>query len=141
MAGYTHLLDTSMVSDLVRHPQGVAAARLAHVGVERVCTSIIVVSELRYGAEKKASTKLSRQLEQVLSGLAILPYTTPADFHYGRIRASLQRIGQPIGYNDLLIAAHALALDAIMVTDNVGEFTRVPGLRVENWLERAGGAL
>lgn len=135
MDGHTHLLDTNIVSDLVRHPQGAAAACLAKVEPARVCTSLIVVSELRYGVEKKGSERLARQLEQVLAGLDILPYTTPADFHYGRIRAALQRIGQPIGYNDLLIAAHAMALDAVLVTDNMREFERVPGLRVENWLD------
>ncbi len=134
MDAYTHLLDTNIVSDLVRRPQGMAASRLALVEPAKVCTSLIVASELRYGAEKKGSERLSRQLEQVLAGLDILPYATPADFHYGRIRAALQRVGQPIGGNDLLIAAHALALDAVLVTDNVGEFGRVPGLRVENWL-------
>ena len=133
--GYTHLLDTNIVSDLVRHPQGKAAQCLALVDPTRVCTSIIVVSELRYGVEKKGSVKLTRQLEKVLSGLDSLPYANPADFHYGRIRAKLQLLGQPIGYNDFLIAAHALALDAILVTDNVREFNRVPNLRVENWLD------
>lgn len=130
-----YLLDTNIVSDLVRHPQGAVAGHIARVGAEWVCTSLIVVSELRYGAVKKSSAKLSQQLERVLEGLPILPYATPADFHYGRIRAELQRIGQPIGYNDFLIAAHALALDAVVVTDNLREFGRVPGLRVENWLE------
>jgi tRNA(fMet)-specific endonuclease VapC len=134
MDGYTHLLDTNIVSDLARRLQGKAAARLALVELARVCTSLIVVSELRYGVAKKGSERLARQLEQVLAGLDILPYATQADFHYGRIRAALQSAGQPIGGNDLLIAAHALALDAALVTDNEGEFVRVPGLRVENWL-------
>jgi tRNA(fMet)-specific endonuclease VapC len=134
MGAYVHLLDTNIVSDLVRRPQGKAAAHLATVDPSRVCTSLIVVSELRYGAEKKGSPKLNQQLEQVLYGLDILPYSSPAEVHYGRIRAHLQRVGQPIGANDLLIAAHALALDAILVTDNLREFTRVPGLQVENWL-------
>ena len=132
---YAYLLDTNIVSDLVRHPQGIAAGHIARVGAERVCTSLIVVSELRYGVEKKGSARLSRQLEQVLAGLPILPYATPADVHYGHIPAALQAIGQPIGYNDFLIAAHCLAIDAVLVTDNVREFERVPGLAVENWLE------
>jgi tRNA(fMet)-specific endonuclease VapC len=131
---YDYLLDTNIVSDLVRHPQGIVAQRIAHIGPERLCTSLIVVSELRYGAAKKGSARLSQQLERILEGLAILPYATPADFHYGHIRAALQRLGQPIGYSDLLIAAHALALGATMVTDNMREFERVPGLAVENWL-------
>jgi len=100
----------------------------------RVCTRLIVVSELRYGVEKKGSAKLALQLEKVLAGLDILPCSTPADFHYGRIRAVLQRVGQPIGYNDFLISAHASSLNAILVTDNLHEFNRVSGLCVENCL-------
>lgn len=70
----------------------------------------------------------------MLFGLSVRSWDAPADHVYGRIRADLQRRGQPIGSNDLLIAAHALALDCILVTDNEREFSRVPGLRVENWL-------
>lgn len=75
-----------------------------------------------------------RQVERVLEALVIAPFAEPADQLYGEIRAELQRRGTPIGANDLFIAAHALALDCILVTDNMREFERVPGLRIENWL-------
>jgi tRNA(fMet)-specific endonuclease VapC len=104
------------------------------MGEDRVCTSIIVAAELRYGAIKKGSDPLSRQLEAVLSALEIVPLQPPADVVYGILRAELERKGQLIGPNDLLIAAQALSLDHCIVTDNEHEFKRVPKLAVENWL-------
>ena len=104
-----YLLDTNIVSDLVRNPQGKVAEQILNVGEKKVCTSIIVVAELRYGAEKKQSPRLSAQLQEVLGALEILPFEKPADASYGSLRAQLERAGKPIGANDLLIAAQALA--------------------------------
>lgn len=129
-----YLLDTNIVSDLVRNPQGRIAARVAEVGEAAICTSIIVAAELRYGAVKKGSERLTTQLERVLGVLAILPWEEPADAIYGQVRARLEGLGLPIGGNDLLIAAQALALGRTLVTDNVREFSRVEGLAVVNWL-------
>jgi tRNA(fMet)-specific endonuclease VapC len=129
-----YLLDTNIVSDLVRHPQGRAAAKIAEVGEEAVATSIIVAAELRYGAAKKASPRLTAQLEAVLGVLEIIALELPADASYGAARVALEAAGTPIGANDLLIAAQALARDMIVVTDNEREFARVDGLRHENWL-------
>jgi len=129
-----YLLDTNIVSDLVRNPQGPIAAHLRRVGESRIATSIIVASELRYGAEKKGSTRLTHQLESVLGVLQIFPFESPADEFYGRIRAELDAVGKPIGSNDLLIAAHALSLGHTLVTDNTREFSRVRSLKVENWI-------
>jgi tRNA(fMet)-specific endonuclease VapC len=129
-----YLLDTNILSDLVRHPQGVVAKRIAQVGEEQVCTSLIVAAELRYGAAKRASTGLTNQLEVILNALAVLPLESPVDQIYGVVRANLESRGKLIGPNDLLIAAHALASDAVLVTDNVREFERVKGLKLENWL-------
>jgi tRNA(fMet)-specific endonuclease VapC len=129
-----YLLNTNIVSDMVRNPQGQIAARIHKVGESRVATSIIVASELRYGAEKKASARLTLQLESVLGALQVLPFEAPADHYYGRIRAELEALGKPIGSNDLLIAAHALSLGHTLVMDNTREFSRVRGLKVENWL-------
>ncbi len=128
------LLDTNIVSDLVRHPQGRAAAKIAELGEDAVATSIIVAAELRYGAAKKGSVRLASQLETILGALEVLPLEAPADATYGNARVALERAGTPIGGNDLLIAAQALALDMIVVTNNEREFARVDGLRVENWL-------
>lgn len=129
-----YLLDTNIVSDLVRNPQGKVAQHIRRVGEAHVCTSIIVAAELRYGATKKGSPKLSAQLEAVLSALDVLPFETPADASYGVLRARLEHVGTPIGANDLLIAAHALAVGHTLITDNDREFSRVRDLRSENWL-------
>jgi tRNA(fMet)-specific endonuclease VapC len=128
------LLDTNIVSDLVRHPRGKISDRISKVGEEDVCTSIVVAAELRYGATKKNSPRLTAQLEAVLGAIEVLALEAPVDAVYGVIRAGLERIGQPIGANDLLIAAHARALDLTLVTDNEREFSRIENLRVENWL-------
>lgn len=133
---YRYLLDTNIVSELVRNPQGPVTRRIARVGEGSVCTSIIVASELRYGAAKKGSARLTQQLELVLEALPILSLEPPVDRRYGELRADLERRGIPIGPNDLLIAAQALALGLVMVTDNVQEFRRVQDLEVKNWLER-----
>jgi tRNA(fMet)-specific endonuclease VapC len=129
-----YMLDTNIVSDLVRNPQGVVAGRVAEVGEDQVCTSMIVAAELRYGATKKGSVRLTAQLEAVLTALEIVPFDEPADAAYARIRTALEAAGKPIGANDLLIAAHGLALGYVLVTDNQREFSRVPGLACENWL-------
>jgi tRNA(fMet)-specific endonuclease VapC len=129
-----YLLDTNVVSDLVRNPQGKVAARIAHVGEESICTSIIVAGELRYGAARKGSARLLAQLLTVLDAFEILPFETPTEIIYGDLRARLEATGKPIGGNDMLIAAHALSLGHTIVTDNEREFSRVDGLPVENWL-------
>jgi tRNA(fMet)-specific endonuclease VapC len=131
-----HLLDTNVVSDLVRNPQGRVAEHIRRVGEAQVCTSIIVAAELRYGAAKKGSPRLARQLEAVLGALDVLPFAAPADTAYGEIRTRLEQVGRPIGGNDLLIAAQAMALGHTIVTDNEAEFGRIEGLRRENWLRR-----
>jgi len=132
-----YLLDTNIVSDLVRHPQGRVAQAIRAVGEAHVCTSIIVAAELRYGAAKKGSARLSAQLEAVLGVLDVLPFEAPADSNYGTLRAQLEHAGQPIGGNDLLIAAQAVSLGCTVVTDNEREFARVDKLALENWLRLA----
>jgi tRNA(fMet)-specific endonuclease VapC len=129
-----YLLDTNIVSDLVRHPQGRIADRIRVVGETLVCTSIIVAAELRYGAAKKSSARLTGQLEAVLGALDVVPFEAPANAAYGLIRTRLERSGRPIGGNDLLIAAQAVVLGCTVVTDNTAEFRRVRELACENWL-------
>lgn len=129
-----YLLDTNIVSEALRNTRGACAARIGTTDAESLCTSIVVAAELRFGVAKKGSAELARRVEQALNSLRVLPLDGDADRHYGRLRADLQRSGHPIGGNDMLIAAHALAIDAVLVTDNVSEFSRVPGLRYENWL-------
>jgi len=129
------LLGTNILSDLVRHPQGMIAGRITKVGEDAICTSVVVAAELRYGAAKSGSKRLSDRVDLLLSALEILPLEPPVDREYANLRHHLTRQGTPIGPNDLLIAAHALALDLVVVTANTREFSRVPGLKVENWLE------
>lgn len=129
-----YLLDANIVSNLARNPHGRVADRIKAVGEPNICTSIIVAAELRYGTTKKASPRLSAQVEAVLGAIDTLSLDSPANEVYGSIRTQLELTGTPIGGNDLLIAAQAIALDHTLVTDNDKEFARIDGLRVENWL-------
>ncbi len=129
-----YLLDTNILSDLVRNPQGQIAQQIARVGEGAVCTSIIVAAELRFGAAKRRSERLTAQLETILAVLDVQAFDRPADVAYGQLRAQLEAAGLPIGGNDMLIAAHALSTGSIIVTDNQREFERVPDLQIENWL-------
>jgi tRNA(fMet)-specific endonuclease VapC len=129
-----YLLDTNILSHLVRQPQGLVAQRIAHVGEANVLTSVIVACELRYGAARRGSRRLTLQVEAVLDALTIRPLESDIERVYASIRVALEKKGAPIGAHDLLIAAHARAIDAVCVTDNEAEFKRVPSLKVENWL-------
>ncbi|MDO9461758.1 MAG: type II toxin-antitoxin system VapC family toxin [Alphaproteobacteria bacterium] len=130
-----YLLDTNILSDLVRNPQGRIAACITQVGEKSVCTSMIVASELRFGAAKRNAPKLTAQVDAILAALEVRPFDIPADREYAKLRFHLEQAGTPIGPNDMLIAAHALATESTLVTANTGGFSRVPGLAVENWLE------
>jgi tRNA(fMet)-specific endonuclease VapC len=130
-----YLLDTNILSDLLRNPGGRAARRLAVAGETMVCTSIVVACELRYGAAKRGSPALSKRVDSLLASLEVLPLDRETDHRYAEARWHLDRAGQPIGANDLLVAAHTLALDLVLVTDNVKEFSRIPRLALENWLD------
>ena len=129
-----YLLDTNILSDLVRNPNGRIAKRIRKVGETQICTSIIAAAELRYGSEKKGSPRLTAQLAAVLGALEVLPFSVPADRTYGLLRARLEQGGKPIGANDLLIASQVIALGHVLVTDSEREFARIDGLRYENWL-------
>jgi tRNA(fMet)-specific endonuclease VapC len=132
-----YLLDTNALSELVRHPDGSVAAmyRVKAKDPESILlTSIIVACEVRYGLAKNYSAWVEQRANEVLARIPAEALGAGADDAYATIRADLERRGQIIGQNDMLIAAHALALGAILVTDNTREFRRVKGLRVENWL-------
>jgi tRNA(fMet)-specific endonuclease VapC len=124
-----YLLDTNIVSDLVRHPQGRVAQRIREVGEAQVCTSIIVAAELRYGAARKGSPRLTSQLEVILGALDVLPFEAPAGATDGELRARLEQSGLPIGGNDLLIAAKAVALGCTLRSlSETREFARIEEL-------------
>ena len=131
------MLDTNIVSDLVRNPQGPVMRHIVRVRAEAVCVSIITAAELRYGCARKGSAKLLANVEAILGSIQVLALDVPAVAEYGGIRAELEAAGKPIGPNDLLIAAHAYSLGAILVTANTGELTRIGVLQVENWLSPA----
>jgi len=129
-----YFLDTNILSAVIRNPQGRVAERIREVGEANVATSIIVAAELRYGAAKKGSARLTAQVEAVLGALEVVPFEDPADRVYGVLRAGLEQKGQPIGGNDLLIAAQTLSLGFTLVTANEREFSKVEDLPCENWL-------
>jgi tRNA(fMet)-specific endonuclease VapC len=128
------MLDTNIISDLIRNPQGRAAKRIVKVGEDNICTSIIVAAELRYGCAKSGSKRLLKAVEDLLGEINVLPFDVPSDAEYGGIRSELEAAGKPIGGNELLIAAHAYATGATVVTANTDEFKRIRGPNVENWL-------
>ena len=109
-------------------------AQITKAGECSICTSILVAAELRYDGARSNSARLAVRTDLVLSVLEVLPLETPADRQYAAIRHHLTQQGTPIGPNDLLIAAHALSNNPTVVSANVGEFSGVPGLKVENWL-------
>ena len=129
------MLDTNIVSELARNPHGRVTGHIARVGADAICVSIVTAAELRYGCATKGSPKLLAQIEAILGNLPVLALDVPADTEYGGIRAGLEAAGKPIAPNDLFIAAHAHALQAVLVTANVSAFTRIRGLKVENWLQ------
>jgi tRNA(fMet)-specific endonuclease VapC len=132
------MLDTNALSDLIRNPGGPMVRRLAAETPDAVCTSIVVACELRFAARRRASAALTQRVEQLLASMVVLPLDEPADEHYADIRAALERAGTPIGSNDLLIAAHARSRGLTLVTHNLREFERVPGLKTADWLSASG---
>ena len=133
-----YLLDTNIISDMMRRPQGRANLQLEEriansPSPVRVCTSIVVDCEVRYGLQRKTSVKLDQAYQDLLQVIEVLPLDSLITPHYARLRAHLDQAGTPIGSNDTLIAAQALALGATLVTADA-EFSRVPDLALENWL-------
>jgi tRNA(fMet)-specific endonuclease VapC len=132
---YCYLLDTNILSDLVKHPTGKIFSKIQSIGEEKVCTSVVVACELRFGAEKNNSSRLKERIALILDNINVLSLDPPVDNYYAEVRTYLERQGTPIGGNDLIVAVHALTLDLILVTANVKEFSRVPDLKIENWLD------
>jgi len=129
-----YLLDTNIVIYVIKHrPPEVREVFNRHHG--RMAISAVTLAELLHGAEKSADVPRNlRVVEDFCSRLDVLPYSVKAAQHYGSIRATLERRGQPIGVNDLHIAAHARSEGLVLVSNNLREFDRVEGLLTENWL-------
>lgn len=132
------MLDINIISDLMRNPKGRSNQRLQHLlqtfPYLKVCTSLVVDCEVSFGLKRKPSKLLQQAYADLLQVIEIIPLDLSVSSHYADVRTHLERLGTSIGPNDTLIAAHALALDCTLVTNNEAEFRRVPGLRVENWL-------
>jgi tRNA(fMet)-specific endonuclease VapC len=129
-----YLLDTNICIYIAKHNPPAVRARFAGHTSDELAMSVITLGELRHGAEKsQARERALAALNRLEAGIQVAPLTEPAGQHYGQIRAALERAGQPIGNNDLWIAAHARAEGWILVTNNEREFSRVEGLAVENW--------
>ena len=133
-----YLLDTNIAIYVIkRRPVEVLGVFNENAG--RMAMSAITLSELYHGAEKSAKVSQNLEvIEEFASLLEVLPYSAKAAPHYGAIRAHLERTGRPIGVNDLHIAAHARSEGLVLVTNNLGEFERVPGLLTENWVAGLG---
>ncbi len=139
MAAPAWMLDTNILSALIKNPAGALRGRLAAVDPDTVCTSVVVACELRFGASKKGSAALQGRVDELLAHLTVLALDGEADRHYADIRLALEQAGTPIGSHDLFIAAHARSLGLTLVTHNLREFQRVPGLKTESWLAEASG--
>jgi tRNA(fMet)-specific endonuclease VapC len=129
-----YLLDTNVIGEIARNPQGDVANRVAALPSDEYGINSIVACEIEYGLAKRGSPRLRQQIETILEAIAVFELPSDIAAHYGQIRLALEKQGTPIGPNDLLIAAHGLASDLTVVTGNEKEFRRVPGLNVENWL-------
>jgi tRNA(fMet)-specific endonuclease VapC len=127
------MLDTDSVSFAFRE-QGGVAERIREHPPSTICISAMTLAELRYGAARRKSKKLHRRIDTFIVEVAVLPFDETCATAYGIIASELAERGSLIGDSDTLIAAHAMALDLTLVTNNVKHFARVKGLRVENWL-------
>lgn len=133
----TYLLDTNTVSYVLRNHSPALSSRLLGMAPESLVISVITAGELQFGLKRlgagQRAAALAQRLAHILESFATLPLPPEAGEHYAATRAHLEAQGTPIGGNDLWIAAHALAGDMTLITNNLREFQRVPGLRVEDW--------
>ncbi len=126
-------LDTNICSYILRRHPPEMIGRFATLDREQLWLSTIVAAELRFGAAKLGAPRFAAAVEAWLAGFDVRPWPLQATHHYAQIRAALERAGKPIGGMDLMIAAHAMAEDSVVITNNAREFHRVPGLAVEEW--------
>lgn len=133
-----YLLDTNILSDMMRNPTGLAAQQfrttLSKSDTADISTSVIVQCELLFDLRRRTHPRWQTHYELLLQSVTVMPFDAEVAAHYANLRTVLEEAGTPIGPNDTFIAAHALALGATLVTADA-EFTRVPGLRIKNWLQ------
>ena len=128
------MLDTDICSYVLKEKPVEVLKRFDTVDVESLCISAITQAELQYGAERKQSKKLNTLIGRFLSHITVLPWPNQATVIYAKSRHRLNQVGTPIGNMDLLIASHAIAIKAVLVTNSVKHFARVDGLHFENWV-------
>lgn len=131
-------LDTNICSYILRRHPPEMIERFARLDRQQLWLSAVVAAELRFGVAKLATPRFQAAVESWLSGFDVRPWPVEATHHYAQIRTALERSGRPIGGMDLMIAAHALAEDSVVITGNAREFERVPGLAVEAWTVEPG---
>ncbi len=133
MSGY--MLDTDTCAFILRRSSPVLLERIQAVPLQQQCVSVVTLAELLYGVQVSSRKKANRDaVDLLVRHVNVLEWTTEAANHYAEIRADLKKKGQQLGANDLMIAAHARSIDAVIVTNNVKDFRRVKGLKLENWM-------
>jgi len=129
------MLDTDICSYIIKQRPVSVIERFETVSVEKICISVVTFAELIYGVERSSSTKINLPIiKDFVSCLSVLPWDSLAAEYYGKLRAILERKGTPIGNMDLMIAAHAISKELIVVTNNTRHFEKVPQLQIENWV-------
>lgn len=131
----TYMLDTNICIYVINARPPTVLARFRQERLGTIGVSSVTAAELAFGVVKSGSTRNREALEMFLAPLDVMPFDVLAIWHYGELRAGLGRRGLPVGALDTMIAAHALASNTILVTNNTREFARVPGLRLKNWAE------
>ena len=127
------MLDTNICIYIINARPPSVLERFRRERLGSISISSVTAAELAFGVAKSGSARNREALEMFLAPLEVLPFDASAIWHYGDLRAALERRGEPIGALDTMIAAHAMASNTILVTNNIGEFARVAGLRLENW--------
>jgi tRNA(fMet)-specific endonuclease VapC len=128
-----YLLDTNTVAFHIRQSSPALQRRLRRIPFARLALSVVTEMEIRYGLARNPSLRIAPLVETFLAGITILPLTSEVAREYARVRAALEKAGTPIGPLDLMIGSHALALGAMLVSNNVDEFRRISGLSCEDW--------
>ena len=128
------LLDTNILSHMMRDPHGVVTRKIAEVGEKNVFTSVLAIAEIRFGIQKTGSKRLAKELAWLQPHIKAEPWTAAAELHYATIRVAIEAMGLPVGQIDMLLGAQASAAGATFVTDNEKHFRHMPGVKVENWL-------
>jgi len=131
-----YMLDTDICIFITRKSEPSLLERIESVPLEQQCISVVTLAELLYGVQVSSKKKANQEVVDLFAQhIEVLEWTPDAAKHYAEIRADLKKKGQQLGSNDLLIAAHARSIGAVIVTNNVKDFGRVKGLKLENWMQ------